>query len=141
MFNLFEFSCLNMLNDNDILNVIQHLPSKIIDIIEAYNIDVKKYISYQSGLIQMEPLFKAYDLTEVDRKALIEYAVLRNDLLKKKEEEYLDILRKDIDAGDYTFIEIYQMMKIRVDMRKASEKEQNLLNLYNIKYKPETVAK
>lgn len=129
---MFFFTQPNLLNDNDVLKSISAMPDNVIDIIELYNIDIKKYVSYNSGLLQTEPILKNYDLTNVDRKILIDYAMERTKVLCEKEKEYLTILKKDINKGDFTFISMYQELQMRCDMRRE---EGDLSDLHKVKFK------
>jgi len=106
------------LNDEMVLKSISSMPSNVIDIIELYEVDVKKFFSYSSGLIQTLPLLKSYDFTDADRKILIDYAVDRLKEITDQEEKYLKIFKTEVDAGDYTFIELYNILMGRVEFRK-----------------------
>jgi hypothetical protein len=129
---MFFFQQPNLLTDEDVLKSISAMPHDVIDIIELYNIDVKKYVSYNSGLLQTEPILKNYNLLPNDRKILIEYAMKRTKVLAKKEKELLSYLKKDIDSGDFTFVQMYHDMAMRCDMRK---KDIDLSDLYKVKYR------
>jgi len=87
----------NNLSNEDVMKSVSTLPSEIIDIIELYEVDVLKYISRASGLLQTQPLLRDYDFLEVDRKVLIDYAYKRALIMAKKEEEYLNLLESDIN--------------------------------------------
>lgn len=122
----------NYLSESDMLKSISSMPQGVIDILEMYDVDIKKYISQMSGLIQTAPLLKDYDFAELDRNVLIEYAIERTDVLKSKEIEYLGLIEADINSGDYTFMEIYKILMMRVESR---ELEGDLSDLYQVKYK------
>ncbi len=128
---MFFFPQPNFLSDNDVLKSISSMPENVIDIIELYNIDIKKYVSYNSGLLQTEPILKKYDLTKGDRKILIEYAMKRTKILAKKEKEYLALMKKDIDSGDFTFVNMYHELQYRCSLRKE---EGDLSDLHKVKF-------
>ena len=108
----------NNLTNEDVLKSVSALPSEIIDIIELYEVDVLKYISRASGLLQTQPLLRDYDFLEMDRKILMDYAYKRALLMSDKEKEYLKVFESDINKGDYTFIDLYNTLKFRVEFRK-----------------------
>lgn len=128
------------LNDEMILKSISSMPDNVIDIIELYGVDIKKYFSYSSGLLQTLPLLKAYDFTDSDRKILIDYAVDRLQEIIDQEVVYLDMFQKAIDKGDYTFIEVYEILKGRVKFRKYEEKIADVrTDLESTKFDPQYV--
>lgn len=130
----------NNLSNEDVMKSVSTLPSEIIDIIELYEVDVLKYISRASGLLQTQPLLRDYDFLEVDRKVLIDYAYKRALIMAKKEEEYLNLLESDINKGDYTFIDIYNTFKFRVRFREKELATEDLFkkDLIKTKYKEKT---
>ena len=110
------------LNDEMVLRSISSMPTNIIDIIELYNVDVKQFISYSSGLLQTLPLLKSYDFCDSDRKVLIDYACSRLQEIVDQEEKYLELFQKEIDKWDYSFMELYKIIEGRVQFRKYEEK-------------------
>lgn len=107
-----------ILNDEMIRKSISLLPSNIITIVELYKIDIKKFISKASGLIQTMPLLKAYDFSDSERKILIDYACYRQQEVNDKEEKYLEIFEKEIDNGDYCFMDLSRHMQNRIKFRE-----------------------
>lgn len=129
------------LSDEDVLKSISTMPSEVIDILELYDVDIKEYFSYSSGLMQTLPLLQDYDFTKSDRKILIDYAISKMEEIIKKEKEYLKYLKKDVDKGDYTFIEIYKILEGRVKFRKIENESVKSIrkDLEKTKYKPKSI--
>lgn len=124
------------LSKEDTMEVLSNLPKEVIDVIELYDIDItnRKFMSVNSGLLQTKPILESYDLTEIDRKVLIDFAVSTTEKMFKKEKMLLKFLSTLSKGGDKTFAQELWYASYRVDCRNAELKTLRS-DLENVKFK------
>ena len=131
---MFWFNPPRMLDKEQMLHSISAFPKEVIEIIELHNIDPLKYVSDSFGSLIVTDVLRDYDLSEKERKILINYARNSFEESRKKEKELLATIEEYQKQGFYGFIHLYKSLKYRDEDYTEERVNELMKRVEEIKY-------